>query len=151
MNRTAEVATAGASRRRYGVVRRLVAGLLAAIPIVAVRAGAWACVVVIAYLSLVPHNMEIRTPLPGGLEHAIAYAGAGALMKLGYPRRTFWLIASGFFAYSSVLEVLQAFVPGRHSEIEGALWSGSGALLGACATAYLFRWTGSTFRPVRSK
>ena len=67
MNRTAEGATAGASRRRYGVVRRLVAGLLAAIPIVAVRAGAWACVVVIAYLSLVPHNMEIRTPLPGVL------------------------------------------------------------------------------------
>src|SRR5215216_2664818 len=41
----------------------------------AARVSAWICVAAIAYLSLVPHSMEIRTPMPAGLEHAIAYAG----------------------------------------------------------------------------
>jgi VanZ family protein len=99
----------------------------------AARVSAWICVAAIAYLSLVPHSMEIRTPLPGGVEHAIAYAGTAALLKLGYPQQALWLIASALFAYSGVLEVLQTFVHGRHSVVAGALWSGGGALVGAFA------------------
>jgi hypothetical protein len=105
------------------------------------RVGAWICVAAIAYLSLVPHSMEIRTTLPGGVEHAIAYAGTAALLKLGYSRQPLWVIASALFAYSGVLEVLQTFVHGRHSEVVGALWSGGGALVGAfAAEAILSRW-----------
>jgi hypothetical protein len=99
----------------------------------AARVGAWICVAAIAYLSLVPHSMEIRTTLPGGVEHAIAYAGTAALLKLGYSRQPLWVIASALFAYSGVLEVLQTFVDGRLSEVVGALWSGGGALVGAFA------------------
>src|SRR3954470_18125092 len=97
----------------------------------AARVSAWICVATTAYLSLVPHSMEIRTPLPGGVEHAIAYAGTAALLKLGYSRQALGVIASALFAYSGVLEVLQTFVDGRHSEVVGALWSGGGALVGA--------------------
>jgi VanZ family protein len=99
----------------------------------AARVSAWICVAAIAYLSLVPHSMEIRTPFPSGVEHAIAYAGTAALLKLGYSRQALGVIASALFAYSGVLEVLQTFVGGRHSEVIGALWSGGGALLGAFA------------------
>ena len=66
----------------------------------AARVSAWICVAAIAYLSLVPHSMEIRTPLPGGVEHAIAYAGTAVLLKLGYPRKALFVIASALFAYS---------------------------------------------------
>jgi hypothetical protein len=141
--REAERATAGVPQRLFHLVRGLIASTLVAIPTALIRRSAWACVVGIAYLSLVPHSMEIRTPLPGGLEHVIAYAGAAALMKLGYPRRAFWFIATAFFAYSGLMEASQAFVDGRHSEFEGALWSGAGAFSGACTAEYLLRWTGA--------
>jgi len=84
----------------------------------AARVSAWTCVAAMAYLSLVPHSMEIRTPLPGGVEHAIAYAGTAVLLKLGYPRKALFVIASALFG---------------HSEVIGALWSGGGALVGAFA------------------
>jgi hypothetical protein len=115
----------------------------------AARTSAWLCVAAIAYLSLVPHTMEFRTPLSGGMEHAIAYAGSAALLKLGYPRQALWLIASALFAYSGILEVFQAFVPGRHSEVVGALWSGGGALVGACAAAAILSLGRSWQVPVR--
>ena len=87
----------------------------------AARVSAWICVAATAYLSLVPHSMEIRTPLPGGVEHAIAYAGTAVLLKLGYPHKALFVIASALFAYSGVLAVLQTFVGGRHSGVIGAL------------------------------
>jgi VanZ family protein len=58
-------------------------------------------------------------------------------MTMGYPRRSPWLIAGALFAYSGLLEGLQAFVPGRHPEVVGALWSGTGALLGTYVAAHL--------------
>jgi VanZ family protein len=103
----------------------------------AIRTAAWVCVAAVAYLSLVPPGMEVRTPIPAGVEHALAYAGTAGLMTLGYSRRSLWLITGALFAYSGVLEGLQAFVPGRHPEVAGALWSGAGALLGAYAAAHL--------------
>ena len=98
---------------------------------VLLRGAAWLSVVVIAYLSLIPHSMEVRTPLPPGIEHAVAYAGSAALLTLAYPTRTAWMIAAWLFAYSGVLELLQSLSPGRHPGLAGALWSGAGAALGA--------------------
>jgi hypothetical protein len=43
--------------------------------------------------------MEVRTPIPAGVEHALAYAGTAGLMTLGYSRRSLWLIAGALFAY----------------------------------------------------
>ena len=96
----------------------------------AARVSGWICVAAIAYLSLVPHSMEIRTPLPGCVEHAIAYAGTAVLLKLGYPRKALFVIASALFAYSGILDIRPSWVV-EHSEVIGALWSGGGARLGA--------------------
>ena len=103
----------------------------------ALRAAAWVCVAAVAYLSLVPPGMEVRTPMPAGVEHVLAYAGTAGAMTMGYPRRSLWLIAGALFAYSGLLEGLQGFVPGRHPEVVGALWSGTGALLGSYVAAQL--------------
>src|SRR5215212_2031728 len=96
------------------------------------RGAAWLCVARITVLSLVPHDMEVRTPAPAGVEHAIAYAGTAGLMVLGYPRHPVWLIAGLMAAYSGVMEVLQTLSPGRHPGFDGALWSSAGAMIGAC-------------------
>ena len=59
-----------------------------------VRGAAWLSVVAIAYLSLIPHTMEVRTVLPPGVEHAIAYAGCATLMTFAYPKKPEWLIVA---------------------------------------------------------
>ena len=94
------------------------------------RAAGWTCVALITYLSLVPQEMEVRTTLPAGVEHLIAYAGAAALLRLGHPRQGYWTIAAALFIYSAGLELLQAFSPGRHPGLGGAIWSGIGAFIG---------------------
>jgi hypothetical protein len=88
------------------------------------RSAAWACVLLIAFLSLVPREMEIRTGFAPSLEHAFAWA---------YPHKRWWIIAVALGAYSGVLEGLQAFSPGRHPGLDGAASSTLGALLGAYA------------------
>jgi hypothetical protein len=46
--------------------------------------GAWACVVALAFLSLLPADEMVRTSLGGHVEHAIAYGGTALLPGLGY-------------------------------------------------------------------
>lgn len=90
---------------------------------------AWSCVALIAYLSLIPDDMEVRTTMPPGLEHAIAYAGTTSLMMLAYPTRSVWLVVISLMAYSGVMEFLQMFSHGRHPCLDGAAWSSAGALV----------------------
>jgi hypothetical protein len=101
------------------------------------RGAAWFCVTLIAYLSLIPHSLEVRTDLPSGIEHTIAYAGTAGLMALSYPRRSVWWIVLLLFAYSGILEILQALSPDRHPGIDGALWSGARACIGGIAAGGL--------------
>jgi VanZ family protein len=84
--------------------------------------------------------MVVRTPLPPGIEHAVAYAGSAALLTLAYPARAAWTIAAWLLAYSGALELLQSLSPGRHPGLAGAVWSGAGAALGA-VLVYLARAT----------
>jgi hypothetical protein len=75
------------------------------------RPVGWACVLLIAVLSLIPREMEIRTGLAPSLEHAFAYAGTGAALALAQPRQRWWIVALVLAAYSGALEALQAFWP----------------------------------------
>jgi len=103
--------------------------------LLAFRCAAWFCVALIAYLSLVPQDMEMRTPAPPGIEHAIAYGGTAMLMALAYPSLAAWAIFSPLAAYSGLMELLQNFSPGRHPGLDGLLWSSAGALIGSVAAA----------------
>lgn len=103
-----------------------------------VRCLAWLCVLLIAYLSLIPHEMEIRTPVPPGVEHAIAYAGTAGLLVRAYPAQPVWLIIGSLSAYSGLMELLQTFSPGRHPGLDGMLWSSAGAIVCGVLVA-LFR------------
>jgi VanZ family protein len=87
-------------------------------------------VVLIAYLSLVPQDMEMRTPAPPGLEHAVAYGITAGLMVVAYPALPAWLIMGSLSVYSGLMEFLQSFSPGRHPGLGGLIWSSVGAVLG---------------------
>jgi VanZ family protein len=101
------------------------------------RCSAWFCVFLIAYLSLVPENLEMRTPAPPGLEHAFAYGITAGLMILAYPAQPVWRIIGSLSIYSGLMELLQTFSPGRHPGLAGMLWSSAGAIFGAVLIALL--------------
>jgi hypothetical protein len=103
----------------------------------ALRCAAWFCVVLITCLSLVPHDLEIRTQAPAGIEHAVAYGGTAALMILAYPSWPVWTIVGSLAVYSGLMELLQNFSPGRHPGLDGMLWSSAGAIVGGLAIAFL--------------
>jgi len=89
----------------------------------------WGCVGLIAVLSLLPGHEMVRTSLGGHIEHAVAYAGTAALLRLGYPARG-KRIAFGLVLYAGLLELLQNFSPGRHPAVPDWLASSTGALVG---------------------
>jgi len=95
------------------------------------RPLAWACVVVIAVLSLVPGDARPHTGLPGRAEHFIAYAGTGFLFSLAYcGLRQRMLALISLAIASGAFEVLQNFVPGRSPSPLDALASTSGLAFG---------------------
>ena len=101
------------------------------------RCSAWFCVFLIAYLSLIPEDLEMRTPAPPGLEHAFAYGVTACLLILAYPLQPVWLIIGSLSAYSGLMEVLQTFSPGRHPGLDGMLWSSAGTIFGGLLVALL--------------
>jgi VanZ family protein len=95
------------------------------------RLVAWACLLAIAILSLVPGILRPHTFLPGRTEHFMAYAGTGFFFVLGYldfrQRIVAWV---GLAIASGVFEMLQAFIPGRSASILDALASTGGLTFG---------------------
>ena len=101
------------------------------------RGAAWFCVILIAYLSLIPPSLERRTPAPPGVEHAVAYGGTAGLFVLAYPVQPVWLIVGSLATYSGLMELLQTFSPGRHPGFDGVVWSSAGAVVGSLILALL--------------
>lgn len=105
-----------------------------------IRSTAWLCLVLLAVLSLIPGDVQVRSRVPGGFEHAIAYFGAATMFMLGYPKRG-RLIAAGLIAYGGLLETLQLLAPGRMPKVADAGASGAGAVLGVIVwTVFLDHW-----------
>jgi VanZ family protein len=92
------------------------------------RAG-WLSVIAIAALSLVPAEARPETGASPQIEHAFAYAGTAFLLAAGYRRPL--LTAAFLLGYAACLEMLQHWVPGRHSLVVHYLASSAGVLLGS--------------------
>jgi hypothetical protein len=94
-----------------------------------IRCLAWACLLGIAFATLAPVEMR---PSDGGsakIQHLAAFAVAGLLFVLAYPRRPILIVV--FVLGSAVaLELLQLAVPGRHGRLDDLTSKSSGALLG---------------------
>ncbi|WP_150117450.1 VanZ family protein [Microvirga vignae] len=104
------------------------------------RSAAWLCIVLLAVLSLMPGSVQMRSGMPGGFEHAIAYFGTATMFMLGY-HKSGRLVAAGLLAYGGLLETLQLFAPGRVPNIADAGASGAGSILGVIVwTVLLEHW-----------
>jgi VanZ family protein len=100
----------------------------------------WACVVLLATLSLLPLGEieAVRTNLPGQIEHIIPYAGA-AVATAGYGlSRGAARIISCFWPHAGILEHLQNFSPGRNPALVDFAASALGALCGGVAFVVLW-------------
>jgi VanZ family protein len=104
----------------------------------ALRAGTWFYVILLAYLSLIPSDLEARTGVPGELEHIVAYLVAAVLFAVSYPQKGF-LIATALVAHAGLLEALQFLSPGRTASLLDACASGSGAISGVVAVSFFTR------------
>ena len=100
----------------------------------------YVCLLIIAILSLVPGHQRPHTGMSGRLEHAMAYAGTGLLMTLGYATARARIRGfTGVVFLSFVFETLQIWIPGRASNILDALASDAGLTVGVLAGWLLTR------------
>jgi VanZ family protein len=104
----------------------------------ALKFMAWACLVVVAILSLVPGNERPHTFMRPKMEHFVAYAGTGLFFAAAYQGRwERWLAWSGLALASVIFEILQNFTPGRSPSVMDAVASTSGMTLGMLIGAYV--------------
>jgi VanZ family protein len=89
------------------------------------RVCAWFCTILLAYLSLIPGDLQVRTGAPTLLEHFAAYFGTAMSFMLGYPRKRV-LITASLMVYAGFLELGQLISPGRFASIVDATASISG-------------------------
>lgn len=101
------------------------------------RVLTWACVVVLAVLSLLPGFAMVHTGLPGPVNHFVAYAGSAAIAVAGYGRKHGAWLVLGLCVYAGLLEYLQQFSPGRNPGIDDFIASAAGALGGGGIAALL--------------
>ncbi len=95
-------------------------------------------VALIAILSLIPGDLQMRTGMPKTVEHFGAYFGVALILVLGRPSighaAAAAIILSGF---AFVMEVFQEFIPGRNGGLADAAASSAGAFAGAVAAYFL--------------
>jgi hypothetical protein len=104
----------------------------------------WSCVVLLALLSLLPAEDMMRTGMPGGVEHLVAYAGSASIAVAGYGYGWRWgvpRIIGLFWVYAGCLEYLQHFSPGRNPTLVDFAASALGALIGGLSMVLLARKT----------
>ena len=102
----------------------------------AARIAAWSLAAAIVILSLVPRALRPETSAPHGLEHFIIFAAAGFAFGLGYERRHD-LLAILLVIFSSSIEIVQLFVPGRHARLSDFIIDSVAACIGLVMSSFL--------------
>src|SRR5215471_17814662 len=107
----------------------------------------WACVVLLAVLSLTPGDYRVRTGAPGNLEHFAAYLGTSLIASLGYSRSLGYRGPAALLCgYAGFLEVGQNWAPGRHADFIDFASSSAGVIAGMLL-AWVWERVSSFFWP----
>jgi hypothetical protein len=96
-----------------------------------VAIAAWATLAFIAYATLSPIQARPTIASPD-LEHVAAFAVAGCLFCLAYPRHII-LVCLVVLGSAMLLEYLQTLTPDRHGTLVDASEKLAGGALGICA------------------
>ncbi len=100
--------------------------------LVLVRIAAWILVAFIAAVTLVPIGLRPVVTANPSLERIAAYALAGMLMMVSYPRHRFQILI-GSVLLAGALEAAQTLTGTRHGRFEDFLVKAAAALAGAVA------------------
>jgi VanZ family protein len=86
-----------------------------------------------------PGHVQMRTGLPGVLEHVLAYCGTAVLFTTAYPAAGRARIMAALVCYAAVLEIGQLFVPDRSATLFDFGGSSLGVVLGCLLGTALAR------------
>jgi len=98
------------------------------------RVSGWLLVSAAVFLTLAPRTFRPQTGVEHHLEHVLAFALLGLAFGLGYPGRRLLLALLGV-AMAALLEVLQAWAPGRHANLSDFMMNAIGVGAGLAAAA----------------
>jgi hypothetical protein len=111
------------------------------------RPGFFACIVLLVMLSWLPSTAMVRTGADGHIEHATAYFLTATIMALAYreaPRLGVQFVL--LVTLAAVMEVGQAYVPGRTSSVldfaASSAGVAAGSLLMSIARSRVLNWLG---------
>ncbi len=90
----------------------------------------------IAILSLLPAKAAISTGGYDKLEHGAAFAILAGLMRLTWPKPSVFMTFLACTLYGGLIEVGQAFSPGRHPDLWDLFADAVGATLGLMLINY---------------
>lgn len=97
-----------------------------------IRVAAWILVVLIAAITLVPIGLRPVVTANPSYERVAAYALAGLLMTVAYPRHWLWILA-GSVVLAGGLEAGQTLTGTRHGRFDDFLIKAAAGLVGALA------------------
>ncbi|MGH1571349.1 hypothetical protein ACRAWG_12455 [Methylobacterium sp. P31] len=95
-----------------------------------VRLAAWILVALIVVITLVPIGLRPVVTANPSIERIAAYAAAGLLMMVGYPRHWLWILI-GSVLLAGGLEAAQTLTSTRHGRFDDFLVKAGAALAGA--------------------
>jgi VanZ family protein len=116
--------------------------LLLRIPVVpAIRLAAAGAAVVVAIASLSPQSPAVASGLGDKLDHLAAYTVLTVLMALGWAGRiSVGIIFGAVACFGGLLELLQAFSPGRQPDWSDFAVNTTGCLIGLAAAVLIRRY-----------
>jgi hypothetical protein len=95
-----------------------------------VRIAAWVLVILIIAVTLVPIGLRPVVTADPSIERVAAYATAGLLMMLGYPRHWPWVLL-GSVILAGGLEAAQTLTSTRHGRFDDFFVKAGAALVGS--------------------
>jgi VanZ family protein len=106
----------------------------------ALRVLAWLALLAIVVVTLTPIGLRPHV-MPAIAERSLAFAVAGFLFALAYPRRI-WVTLVAVLGGAVVLEVLQVLTPTRHGQLLDAASKVLGGCIGiAAGLVLLWLWS----------
>jgi VanZ family protein len=97
------------------------------------RVPAWALLLLLFVLSVVPAADRPVTGVNHNLEHFLAFVSVGVLFALGYHNHLSRLLIGGF-SFAALIELLQILLPSRHARLEDFMVDFTAIALGLCTT-----------------
>ena len=107
------------------------------------RAIAWALLISIVVMTVVPPSLRVVTGAPHNVEHAMIFLITGAAFGLGYELRLSVMCAAAV-VFCACLELVQLVVPGRHARVSDFIIDAVAACIGL-AISWTVRWLSAGF------